>query len=308
MNGTRQKRAIVSEGRCVWLAAIFAAACGAAAFSPAASSLLHAGDIKLYADDPGPDDPDDPDAEGPSPRRLETKDYTPHRKRSSHDDGFGMISRTGYWAIGNFGITDPMGHLEAMPYYISDEHFFFSDIRGFITNYGRAGGNFGLGYRFLDSAREGWYGGSVWYDADDSSSSLFQQVGVSGEAVFRWFELRSNGYLPVGNRSGTFSNQITNLHFVGNQLLYSQMSQAGYSLAGFDLEAGAPLPLPFLRTCTARCRKRGIRWPVSTSKPVRRCRCRSCELRTRCGCSPGCTTFRATRRRISRVSRPGRRP
>lgn len=238
MNGTRLKRAIVSGSRCVWLVAVFAAV------FPASSAPIHAGDIKLYADDPGPDEAD---SEEPSPRRLETKDYTPRRSRSSHDDGFGMIGRTGYWAIGNFGITDPMGHLEAMPYYISDEHFFFSDIRGFVTNYGRAGGNFGLGYRFLDSSREGWYGGSVWYDADDSSSNLFQQVGVSGEAVFRWFELRSNGYLPVGNRNGTFSNQITNVHFAGNQLLYNQLSQSGYSLAGFDLEAGAPLPLPFLR-------------------------------------------------------------
>src|SRR5262249_5171266 len=163
----------------------------------------------LYADDP--DEPSDPGYDEPSARRLESKDYSgsTRRSRSSRDDGFGMISRTGYWAIGNFGITDPMGHIEAMPYYLNDEHFFYSDLRGFLTNYGRAGGNFGVGYRYLDTAREGWYGGSFWYDADDSSSNLFQQVGVSGEAVFRWFELRSNGYLPIGNRNGTFSNQIT---------------------------------------------------------------------------------------------------
>ena len=35
--------------------------------------------------------------------------------------------------------------LEAMPYYLNDEHFFFADVRGFITNNSRFGGNAGLG-------------------------------------------------------------------------------------------------------------------------------------------------------------------
>lgn len=192
---------------------------------------VRASDIKLYADDP-------------DPRGL-TFDYS-DRGNPGVDDGFGVFGRTGYWASRNFGINDPLTHVEAMPYFLNDEHFFFTDLRGYITNYSRFGGNFGAGYRFLDPVREGWYGGSVWYDADDSSGELFQQVGLSGELVMPWFELRSNVYLPVGGRSATLANQVGGLRFVGHQLIYGQQTQTARSLTGFDMEAGAPLPLPFL--------------------------------------------------------------
>lgn len=204
-------------------------------------SVVRAGDIKLYPDDPAPAKTEEETSSnslssGPRPHPV-----TPQ-------DGFGVFGRTGHWALGNFGITDPLTHLEAMPYYLGDEHFFFSDLRGFITNYGRVGGNFGAGYRFLDPAFEGWYGGSLWYDVDDSSSRLFQQIGISGELVMPWFELRANGYLPVAQRSAKFADQVGNMQFVGNQLLYRQLTQTGYSLTGADIEAGMPVPLPFLGT------------------------------------------------------------
>lgn len=157
-------------------------------------------------------------------------------------DGFGMIGNGGYLAGKTFGRQGSISKLEAMPYILSDEHFIFSDIRGFISNYSYAGGNLGVGYRYLREDWNSWGGASVWYDADQTSSKLFQQVGLSFEGLIQQMELRSNVYLPVTS-SQTISNTISNASIVGNQLLFGRSIDQGTALKGFDGEIGYSHPI-----------------------------------------------------------------
>jgi len=157
-------------------------------------------------------------------------------------DGWGAIGRGGYLAGKTFGRTDSIAPLEVMPYVLSDEHFLFSDVRGFISNYSRFGGSAGMGYRYLREDWNAWGGASIWYDADDTTSKLFQQIGLSFEALIDRFELRSNIYLPFTSAQ-TYSNTVGAEQIVGNQLLYGQAVNQGVALSGIDLEFGYSLPI-----------------------------------------------------------------
>ena len=155
----------------------------------------------------------------------------------SVSDGFGAIGRASYLAGKTFGRNDSILPLEVMPYMLSDEHFLFSDFRGFTSTHSRLGGSAGVGYRHLREDLNAWGGASVWYDADDTSSKLFQQIGLSFEALVQRFEVRSNVYLPISS-SQTFSNSLGAERIVGNQLLYGQSVNQGTALNGVDYEIG----------------------------------------------------------------------
>ncbi|MEI8018930.1 MAG: inverse autotransporter beta domain-containing protein [Schlesneria sp.] len=157
-------------------------------------------------------------------------------------DGFGAIGRASFLAGKTFGRSDSIVPLEVMPYMLSDEHFVFADVRGFESTRSRFGGNAGLGYRHLRDDWNAWGGASVWYDADDTTSKLFQQIGLSFEGLIDRYELRSNVYLPISN-SQTFSNSISGEKIVGNQLLYGTAVNQGTALRGVDFEVGYSMPI-----------------------------------------------------------------
>ena len=152
-------------------------------------------------------------------------------------DGFGAIGQASYLAGKTFGRNDSIVPLEVMPYMLSDENFIFADVRGFSSTHSRLGGNAGLGYRYLREDWNAWGGASVWYDADDTSSKLFQQIGLSFEGLIDRFEMRSNVYLPITSAQ-TFSNTIGAERLVGNQLLYGQSVNQGTAMNGVDFEVG----------------------------------------------------------------------
>ncbi len=156
-------------------------------------------------------------------------------------NGVGSMGRASYLGGKTFGRTDSITPLEFFPYLLTDEHFIFSDMRGFVTNNSQFGGNLGVGYRRLWDQWNAWGGASAWYDADQSTSKMFQQVGLSFEGLINQYEFRSNVYLPVTSTQS--SNTISNAQIVGNQLLYSRSIVAGTALRGVDAEVGYSLPV-----------------------------------------------------------------
>ncbi len=155
------------------------------------------------------------------------------------DRGLGYLGS--YYTMGGF-----------IPYAEDDLGGVWSaDLRGHLSNYGGFFSNVG-------AVRKQFVGGTImglgvfWdYDGDqnqysdttitDASGSYvfaggqtYQQVGVSGEWLTDYGNLRSNGYIPVG----TTGQQMG--PFVGNSLLCNNGINA--ALAGADLEVGAWIP------------------------------------------------------------------
>lgn len=159
-------------------------------------------------------------------------------------NGWGVIGRTGHLGFETFGRDTSITPIEIMPYLLEDEHFFFSDWRGFVSNEAEFGGNVGLGYRYLDEGMMAWYGGSVWYDIDNTTGELFHQVGFGLEAAIEIFELRTNFYLPVGDTEKQFSEGTLAARFENNQLLFDSTSRFGSAMKGVDFEVGSSLPVP----------------------------------------------------------------
>jgi hypothetical protein len=166
------------------------------------------------------------------------------RASESTGNGWGVIGRGGHLGFKTFGRDTSISPIEIMPYLVQDEHFFFSDIRGFVSNEALFGGNVGLGYRYLDEGMMSWYGGNVWYDIDDTSGELFHQVGFGLEAMIEVIELRTNFYIPVGETEKQFSDGTLAARFVNNQLLFDSTSRFGTAMKGLDFEVGSGLPVP----------------------------------------------------------------
>ncbi|MCY2968517.1 MAG: DUF1565 domain-containing protein [Planctomycetota bacterium] len=160
------------------------------------------------------------------------------------EDGPGIQARIGH--IEGQGIPQvlPVTPLELFPYYESDGTLMFSDLRWVITNDGTFGGNVGFGYRFFEPETDRIYGGSFWYDIDDTRQLLFQQVGLSFESYGTNFDVRGNVYLPVGPESRQDSLTLINgsLQFQNQNLVYSQSRSWYTAMKGLDGEIGIPVP------------------------------------------------------------------
>ncbi|UZQ53110.1 right-handed parallel beta-helix repeat-containing protein [Trichothermofontia sichuanensis B231] len=107
---------------------------------------------------------------------------------------------------------------------------------------GTAGRNFLLGYRTYDAKNDRVWGGYVAYDNRDTGNSLFDQIGVGLESVGQNWELRLNGYLPIGNtRDQVLEVYASGGQFQGNSLLVERARVFESALGGFDAEVGTPL-------------------------------------------------------------------
>lgn len=162
-------------------------------------------------------------------------------------DGPGIQGRIGHNAFPTFGREDSMSHAELFPYVLDDNQMFFGDLRMFLTNHARLGGNLGLGYRVRPWGGTNIFGASLWYDADDSLGTFYQDVGISLESYNDLFDVRLNGYVPVGTTEKRIADRLINPRFVGNDLIYDRLQIFGKAMPGVDYEFGVPLPTTVLR-------------------------------------------------------------
>lgn len=152
------------------------------------SSLLFADDLQIYAS------------------AICPGKYQHRRGSVRHIDGGGIGYDQGYTTIDGFFASEP-NEKDFMP---------FLDFRGHIFNDGKIATNVGGGFRKI--ARNRIYGGNIYYDYRRLHTLDINQIGLGFETLGTRWDLRLNGYIPVGEKMDTpYSSEFS--QFCGNNML-----------------------------------------------------------------------------------------
>lgn len=118
----------------------------------------------------------------------------------------------------------------------------FFEGRVFWTTDNTLGGNVLLGQRFLNQVNREILGAYLGYDVRGTGNNTFNQLGFGLERLGENWDLRLNGYLPVGStRQSVGDDFVTGTRFAGNSLVLDLQRQYEVALSGFDLEAGGKI-------------------------------------------------------------------
>ena len=158
---------------------------------------------------------------------------SPHPMRVSvkHIEGKGIGYPDGYTSLTGFFAPDP----EALPVLP------FVDLRGHVFNNGKMAANAGFGLRGLLGS---WVlGGNAYYDYRNTKRQHYNQIGIGLEALDPKWEVRFNGYLPVGKKTSTPYDTEKSLafdSFTGNSLNIQQTvtHKIQYAMKGVEVEFG----------------------------------------------------------------------
>ena len=123
-----------------------------------------------------------------------------------------------------------------------------------LDNSANVGGNLLFGHRFYNQSLNRIFGGYVGFDRRDTGNSTFNQLGVGLETLGEVWDVRLNGYFPLGDTRDlvdetTFDTgfQLTDRFFSDHFLVVQGQRQRGQvrhfeaAMTGFDLEVGARL-------------------------------------------------------------------
>ncbi len=134
--------------------------------------------------------------------------------------------------MGGFWSADLRGHL-------SVHGGFFSNV-GLVRKQMLGGTLLGVGVYWDYDGDLNQYptGGALGTSQFGQFGHVYQQVGVSGEWLTDWGNLRSNGYMPVGTTAYTVG--VPGSQFAQNYIMCATGLDA--ALGGADLEVGAYIP------------------------------------------------------------------
>lgn len=144
-------------------------------------------------------------------------------------------------AGGKIGTKRDIGEVDLfLPVAQDDHRLLFLDLRGSLDDQSQREGNFGLGYRqMLDN---GWnLGGYGFFDRRRSETGhFFSQATVGAEALGEDFDLRLNGYVPLGRREYEVPGS-TRIDLTSNSIRMSNSHERAYH--GGDAELGWRVPV-----------------------------------------------------------------
>ena len=135
----------------------------------------------------------------------------------------------------NFGEADLF-----VPLAQGADSLLFTDIRTRLDDQGSREGNFGLGVRHM--LESGWnLGGVGYFDRRRSPyGNFFDQTTLGAEALSRDWDLRANGYLPVGTDSRPVDS-LNSATLSGASVVFRGGEER--ALSGFDAELGWRVPV-----------------------------------------------------------------
>ncbi len=124
-----------------------------------------------------------------------------------------------------------------------DELIFFLNPRGIVTYLGDVAANAGVGMRWLDEDNERIWGGSVWYDYDNTGKRKYDQMGISLESLGTYIDVRANGYMPTNDDRDVLGQSLNGQNnFFMNFIGIGRTTQYSTPLKGGDFEIGGLLP------------------------------------------------------------------
>lgn len=117
-------------------------------------------------------------------------DRAPEHFSLRHTEGKGLGYSTGYTSLDLF-LSLPSRQLQIAP---------FADVSGHVFNDGKLAFNTGVGLRSFNPCTGRVFGINCFYDGLQTSHHFYHQVGVGLEALTDSWEVRVNGYLPIGKK------------------------------------------------------------------------------------------------------------
>jgi hypothetical protein len=150
---------------------------------------------------------------------------------------------------GKLGTDRSLGEADLFaPLWQDNSSLLFADIRVRLDDDNSTEGNFGLGYRHM--LANGWnLGGYGYFDLRRSDhNNTFRQITLGLEALSADWDLRTNAYLPVGDRSKDLGTRGGAPFADLNGTTIEVVTPGGVrreerALGGFDTEVGWRLPL-----------------------------------------------------------------
>jgi hypothetical protein len=126
-----------------------------------------------------------------------------------------------------------------LPLMLSNENgLWFGDGRGYRFNDSKWGASGGLGYRTW--LQDSIVGANVYYDwLEGEFSRGFQRIGVGLEWLGSCWDIRVNGYIPIGKNSETGHRRVFD-DFIGPFVATCRHKEIAIR-EGFDAEIGFPL-------------------------------------------------------------------
>jgi hypothetical protein len=131
-----------------------------------------------------------------------------------------------------------------LDYYLTSQYDkleFLFNLRGHLFNDAKAAGNGGIAFRYSLKEDTSRIGANLYYDVRDSKHFIAQQLGGGLEWISETFDVRMNGYLPVGKERSFSEHRFQG--FTGNQVLVRRKLSG--ALPCLEGEVGTSLAKPF---------------------------------------------------------------
>jgi hypothetical protein len=121
----------------------------------------------------------------------------------------------------------------------------FVNPRAAVTNSGEGAGSVGFGRRYYNAGEDRVYGMSFWWDWDTAHYGTYHQLGGSFESIGRFFTMRGNFNLPIGDANEFIGvvDGFSNPTFQGSNIGYTRTVLMENAYQQFDLELSTPMPL-----------------------------------------------------------------
>lgn len=180
----------------------------------------------------------------PSQSALEDSIFYSDQVTGRNGSALGALWRGGYVTGPGIGREDGFAPVEFMPYFFLEDGMLFGNARGYRSDQDGWGANVGTGYRHYIRKWDRIVGINAYYDYDNTSGSLFRQVGFGAETYGNNWDSRLNTYFPVSRERAELGLRFVqeSIRFSGNQILYDQIRTFGTQMKGIDHEVGVPLP------------------------------------------------------------------